>query len=112
MAIEYRSLQPSTITSNALQLKKNPVAVCRNCQVGLADAELQGAENVCMFSTVSTHYLSYPWSHIHSLCSHNTCKFFVGGKKLKRQLRKILLFYLSSRGHYTQGSVKCVITEL
>jgi hypothetical protein len=40
-AIEYRSLQPSTLKSNALQLKKNPVAVCCNCQVGLADVVLQ-----------------------------------------------------------------------
>lgn len=88
MALKYRSLQPSTITSNALQLKKNPVAVCCNCQVGLADAILQGAEKVSRFSTVSTHYLSFPWSHIHSLCSHNTCKFFVGGKKIQTATEK------------------------
>ena len=80
-AIEYKSLQPSTITSNAVQLKKRPVAACCKCQDCLADAVVQGAEYVCRFSTVSTHCLSSPWSHIHSLCSHNTRKSFVEGKK-------------------------------
>jgi len=88
MAIEYRSLQPSTTTSNVLQLKKNPVAVCCNCHVGLADAVLQSAGNVCRFSTVSTHHLPSPWFHIHSLCSHNTTrKSFVGGEKNSNGIR-------------------------